>query len=135
MGGPENPRFPLSPQDRFENKTWRVIAEFPGGEAAYGHEGLCVRAVQTEEGQARLTLLGTDAKCKTTSEVVLADHCAEVHVLVKKLRPLFEFKRQSLEKKLRILGRCGITDVMRSAPLSLSLGRTSSLRGSTFRCG
>ena len=137
MGGCLSSPEPVSPtpQDQYENKTFRVVKEFEGGQTAYGHEGLCVRAVQTEEGQARLTLLGTDEKGKTTSEVVLADHCAEVHVLVKKLRPLFEFKRQSLERKLRILGRCGITDVMRSAPLEPVVGKDFQPEGSTFRCG
>ena len=61
-GAPENSGVPLSPQDQYENKTYRVVKEFDEGQQAYGYEGLCVRAVQTEEGQARLTLLGTDAK-------------------------------------------------------------------------
>ena len=117
MGGPENSGFPLSPQDQYENYTYRVVKEFEEGQEAYGHEGLCVRAVLTEEGQARLTLMGADAKGKVTKEVVLAEHCAEVDVKAKKPRPLFDFKRQSFEKKLRILGRCGMTDVLMSAPL------------------
>ena len=112
------------------------MKEFEGGQTAYGHAGLCVRAVLTEEGQARLTLMGTDATCKVTNEVVLAEHCAEVDVKAKKPRPLFDFKRQSFEKKLRILGRCGITDVVSSAPLEpVGGGRASSLMGSTFSCG
>ena len=61
--------------------------------------------------------MSTDATCKVTKEVVLAEHCAEVDVKARKPRPLFDFKRQSVEKKLRILGRCGITDVMSSAPI------------------
>ena len=93
------------------------MKEFEGGQTAYGHAGLCVRAVKTEEGQARLTWMGTDAQGKVAKEVVLAEHCAEVDVKAKKPRPLFDFKRQSFEKKLRILGRCGINDVMVSAPL------------------
>ena len=76
-----------------------------------------MRAVLTEEGQARLTLMGTDATGKVTKEVVLADHCAAVDVKAKKPRPLFGFMRQSFATKLRILGRCGITDVMSSAPI------------------
>ena len=62
IGGPENSGFPLSPQDQYENKTYRVVKEFEEGQEAYGYEGLCVRAVKTEEGQARLTLVGVDAK-------------------------------------------------------------------------
>ena len=76
-----------------------------------------MRAVLTEEGQARLTLLGTDAKCKVTKHVVFAEHCDEVDVKAKKPRPLFDFKRQPFERKIKILGRCGITDVMSSAPI------------------
>ena len=74
-------------------------------------------------------------KGKTTSEVVLAEHCAEVDVKAKKPRPLFDFKRQSFEKKLRILGRCGITDVMESAPLEPVVGKGWQPEGSTFSCG
>ena len=94
-----------------------MVKEFEGGLTAYGNEGLCARAAQAEGGQARLTLLGADDKGKATKEVALAEHCAEVDVRAKKPRPLFDFKRQSFEKKLRILGRCGINDVMVSAPL------------------
>ena len=94
-----------------------MVKEFEGGLTAYGHEGSCVRAVQVDGGQARLTLLGADDKGEPTKEVVIAEHCVEVGVRVKKPRPLFDFKRQSFEKKLRILGRCGINDVMVSAPL------------------
>ena len=59
----------------------------------------------------------TDEKAKVSKETVLAEHSAEVDLKAKKPRPLFDFRRQSFENKLRILGRCGITDVMRSAPL------------------
>ena len=62
-------------------------------------------------------MLGACGKGKPTKEVVFAEHCAEVDVKAKKPRPLFDSKRQSFEKKLRILGRCGINDVMVSAPL------------------
>ena len=94
-----------------------------------------MKAIKTEENQIRLSLVATDAKGKASNENVLADHCAEVDPKAKKPRDLFEFKRQSHERKLRILGRCGITDVMESAPLSLSWGRAGSLRGATFSCG
>ena len=94
-----------------------------------------MRAVQTEEGQARLTLMGTEANGKLTKEVVLAEHCAEVDVKAKKPRPLFDFKRQSFEKKLRILGRCGIIDVMVSAPLEPVVGAKFKPEGYTFSCG
>ena len=68
-------------------------------------------------------MLGADDKGKATKEVVLAEHCAEVDVRAKKPRPLFDFKRQSFEKKLRILGRCGITDVMSCAPIEPVVGK------------
>ena len=35
-------------KDQYEDKTYRVVREFEGGLTAYGHEGLCVRAVQAE---------------------------------------------------------------------------------------
>ena len=58
-----------------------------------------------------------DEKSKPIKETVLAEHCAEVHK--KKVRPrhLFDFRRQTYETKLRLLGRCGVTDVMCSPPL------------------
>ena len=59
---------------------------------------------------------------KVTKEVVLAEHCVEVDVKAKKPRPLFDFKRQGFEEKLRILGRYGINDVMVSAPLEAVCG-------------
>ena len=102
---------------------------------AYGHEGLCVRAWLTEEGQARLTLMGSDAKGKVTLAIVLPEHCAEVDVRAKKPRPLFDFKRQSFEKKLRILGRCGMTDVLMSAPFEPVLAKNFKPEGATFSCG
>ena len=49
MGGPENSGFPLSPQDQYENKTYRVVKEFLDGQSKYGYEGLCAKAEQTEE--------------------------------------------------------------------------------------
>ena len=64
-------------------------------------------------------MLGADVKGKATKEVVLAAHCAEVAVRAKKPRPLFDFKRQSFENKLRTLGRCGINEVIVSAPLGV----------------
>ena len=67
--------------------------------------------------------MGSDDKGKATKEVVIAEHCAEVYDKAKKPRPLFDFKRQSFERKIRILGRCGITDVMRSAPLEPVVGK------------
>ena len=76
-----------------------------------------MKAAKTEEGKVRLTLLSTNPKGKLFREVALAEDCAEVNVLAKKPRDLFDFRRQSQQSKLRILGRCGMTDVMRSAPL------------------
>ena len=111
------------------------MKEFERGETAYGHEGLCVRAVQTEEGGARLTLMGSDAKGKVTKQVVSAEHCAEVDSKTKKPRPYFDFKRQSLEKQLRILGRCGMTDVLMSAPLEPVFAKNFKPEGATFSCG
>ena len=64
-------------------------------------------------------MMGADGNGKATKEVVLAEHCAEVDVKAKKPRPLFDFKRQSFEEKLRTLGRCGINDVIVSAPLEV----------------
>ena len=111
------------------------MKEFEDGQEQYGFEGLCVRAVKTEKGQARLTLVGTNKAGKTTKETVLVEHCAEVYDKAKKPRPLFEFKRQSFERKIRILGRCGITDVMRSAPLEPVVGKDFKPEGPTFSCG
>ena len=94
-----------------------MVSEFEDGQVAYGFEGLCVRAVKTEEGYTRLTLLSSDAKGKVSQQVVLMVHCAEVNLRARQPRPLFSFKQQSFETKLRILGRCGVTDVTTSAPV------------------
>ena len=75
------------------------------------------------------------AKGKATKDVVLDEHCAEVDVKAKQPRPLFDFKRQSFEKKLRIIGRCGINDVIVSAPLAAVGGFDFKTEGATFRCG
>ena len=61
---------------------------------------------------------------------MLAEHCAEVYDKAKKPRPLFDFKRQSFERQIRILGRCGITDVMRSAPFEPVVGKNFKPEGS-----
>ena len=67
--------------------------------------------------------MGVDGKAKVSKEIVEAKHCAEVDAKAKKPRPFFDFKRQSLEKKLRMLGRCGMTDVLTSAPLEPVLAK------------
>ena len=113
----ENLGPPLSPQDNFENRTFRVVQEFEDGQSAYGQEGLCVRAELTVLGQRRLVLKCSNVNGIITPVIVLAEHCAQVDEQKKKPRALFDFKRQSFDKKLRLLGRCGITDVMTSAPL------------------
>ena len=51
-------------------------------------------------------MMGADDKGESTKEVVFVEHCAEVDVKAKKPRPLFDFKCQCFEKKLRFLGRC-----------------------------
>ena len=71
---------------------------FEGGKTVVSYEGRCVRVAQTEDNEVRLTVLAMS-------------HCAEVDVKAQKQRLLFARTRQSLDKKLRILGRCGITDV------------------------
>ena len=71
---------------------------------------------------------------KATKEVVLAAHCAEVNVKARQPRSLFDFKRQSFETKLRLLGRCGITDVTSSVPLE-QVRKKFKPEGSTFSCG
>ena len=78
--------------------------------------------MQDEDGQARLTLLGTDDRGRVSKELALVEHCVAVDVKAKKPRPLFDFRRQSFENKLRILGRCGIDDVLVSAPLEPVVG-------------
>ena len=71
---------------------------FEGGKTVVSYEGRCVRVAQTEDNEVRLTVLAMS-------------HCAEVDVKAKKQRLLVARTRQSLDKKLRIIGRCGITDV------------------------
>ena len=107
----------LSPQDQYEAKNYRVAQEFEDGQQEYGSEGLCVRAVKTEEGRARFKLMCSDKDGKMSTIVVLAEHCAEVDSKAKKPRALFDFRRQSNDRKLRMLGRSGMTDVLTSAPL------------------
>ena len=94
-----------------------MAQEFEDGQQEYGSEGLCVRAVKTEEGRARLKLMCSDKDGKMTPITVLAEHCAEVDSKAKKPRALFDFRRQSNDRKLRMLGRTGLTDVLTSAPL------------------
>ena len=94
----------LNPQDQYEDKTYRVITEFEGGEVVYGFEGLCVKAKKTE-GQAELTLVGSDEGGRVSRDAVPAEYCAEVNPLAKKPSPLLDFKRQRYERKLMILGR------------------------------
>ena len=127
--------MPLSPQAQYENKTYRVVKEFLDGQSKYGYEGMCVKAEQTEEKKARFHLMGVDGKGKVSKEVVEAEHCAEVDVKAKKPRPFFDFKRQSFEKKLRILGRCGMTDVLMSAPFEPVFAKNFKPEGATFSCG
>ena len=71
---------------------------FEGGKTVVSYEGRCVRIAQTEDNEVRLTLLAMS-------------HCADVDVNAQKQRRLCPRTRQSLDKKLRIIGRCGITDV------------------------
>ena len=94
-----------------------MVQLFKDGQAEYGSEGLCVRAVKTEEGGARLHLMCADKEGKLSKIVVSAEHCAEVDPKAKKPRNLFDFRRQSHDKKVRMLGRNGMTDVVSSAPL------------------
>ena len=63
-----------------------------------------------------------EAPAGTTNEIVIAAHCAGVDVRARKPEQLFSVKRVRIEKKLRIIGRCGINDVMRSAPLEAVSG-------------
>ena len=82
-----------------------MAQEFKDGQEAYGYEGLCVRAEKTEEGSAKLHLYSSDNKGKMSKQVVLAEHCAEVDSKAKKLRALFDFKRQSHAKKVEYAGQ------------------------------
>ena len=87
---PENSAEIETPlEDQYENKNFRVTREFEGGQKAYGHEGLCVRAEQAEGMSYRLTLVGSDEKGKATNEIVLAEHCDEVDVRARKPAQLF----------------------------------------------
>ena len=45
-------------EDPFVQKSFRVVEEFEGGQAAYGFEGLCVRQEKVEGSEVRLTLMG-----------------------------------------------------------------------------
>ena len=58
-----------------------------------------------------------DETSKPIKETVLAEHCAEVDKQAVRPKRLFDFRRHTFDTKLRILGRCGITDVMCSPPL------------------
>ena len=58
-----------------------------------------------------------DETSKPIKETVLAEHCAEVDKQAVRPKRLFDFRRHTCDTKLRILGRCGITDVMCSPPL------------------
>ena len=114
---PENSAEIEAPwKDKFEQKNWRVTREFEGGQKEYGHEGLCVRAEQADGNSYRLTLMSSDEKGRNFMESVPAEHCDEVDKRMRKPAQLFSFKNVSFDKKLRILGRTGITDVMRSVP-------------------
>ena len=75
-----------------------------------------MRAEQAEGNSYLLTLMASDEKGKLNNEIVLAEHCDEVDKRMRKPAQLFSFKHVSFDKKLRILGRTGITDVMSSAP-------------------
>ena len=107
----------LSPQDKYESKNFRVVQEFKDGQQEYGSEGLCMRADKTEDGGARLHLMCADKDGKLSKIVVSAEHCAEVDPKARKPRNFFDFRRQSHDKKVRMLGRNGMTDVQTSAPL------------------
>ena len=101
---PENSAEIEAPlKDQYEFKNFRVTREFEGGQQAYGHEGLCVRADQAEGLPDRLTLVGSDEKGKLNNEIVLAEHCDEVDKMMMKPAQLFSFKHASFGKKLRIL--------------------------------
>ena len=95
----------LSPQDKYESKNFRVVQEFKDGQQEYGSEGLCMRADETEDGGARLHLMCADKDGKLSKIVVSAEHCAEVDSKAKKLRALFDFKRQSHAKKVEYAGQ------------------------------
>ena len=100
-----------------------VDEEFTKAQLAYGYDGFCVRAVKGEHDQIRLLLMHTDAKGKVTPLTVQAKHCIEMTAATLKPRKLFEFTRQSIERKMRILGRAGIDDVMVSPPIEPVLGK------------
>ena len=63
-----------------------------------------------------LTLFDSTDKGTLLKQFVEPQFCIEVQVHVTKPRALFSFVRTSRERKLRILGRYGITDVSCSAP-------------------
>ena len=79
--------------------------------------------MKTEKDQIRLLLMHSDGKGKVSPLTVLAEHCVEVSTETKATRKLFEFTRQSHERKMRILGRAGIDDVMVSPPIEPVLGK------------
>ena len=92
------------------------MKEFESGQAAYGFEGLCVKAYMSEANVRTLTLWGSTDEGKLLKEFVEPQFCIEVQAHVTKPRALFSFARTSLERKLSILGRYGATDVSCSAP-------------------
>ena len=56
-------------------------------------------------------------KSNPITETLLAEHCDEVDKKTVRPKLLFDFRRHTLDTKLRTLGRCGITDVVCSPPL------------------
>ena len=100
-------------KDDFVQRTFRVVREFEGGQRLYGFQGLCMRG---KEGGRTLLLMGGDDG-KMTPQNAKLEHCECVDSLrLRKPSPLFGFTHVSFEKKLHLLGRCGITDVEASTP-------------------
>ena len=102
------------------NQTFRVVQEVKDDQASYGFEGICTRV----KGQL-LTLMGAAGKRdKLETLIINREHCSVVDKKSPKLRELFTFKCASFVKKVRMLGRCGITDVECSAPFEKVLVAT-----------
>ena len=86
--------------------------------------------MKNKKDQIRLMLMHSSGKGLVTPFTVLAEHCVEVTAALKATRKLFDFTRQSHERKLRILGRAGYDDVMVSPPLEPVLGKNWKPEGS-----
>ena len=73
-------------QEEYEKKNYKVVAEFEGGQNAYGFEGLCVRASMSEANEIKLMLMGSDEKGKVLRETVKILFCIKVDEHVSKNR-------------------------------------------------